>query len=501
MIALAFLALAAFAAPETPIHEQIRASLAAGETALQASRWRASSEAYERVLQLMRSNSLQINIAAESQLYNNVGWAAFRLGEYERALARYEASARSCDRALVEGFSECLNKVYDNLHELVHKTLKRRGLAIEWMREGVESAARAASRRGLVGGAALRLGGSCACASATCSSSTAASTRPRRRCAPPRGRAGEAARTRPLAPRAACGASRAFDARRRALLQEAATYVGWSRAFRRDWAGASDAHVTAAPLALPRDAGCARPRWRVQEGWFFPGAAAGDDEAADPGAFAGESWTVHALPVADVNWAPKPASAPRCVARRAAGAPVAGCGGARTDGGVARVRLVEIPDAFLGGRDGSALWQRKPHCVLFAGEMGASGSLPTDWGSPGVNGGLEASASDDEDRVPADALNSAPGDVVAIEAAVVLFDAREGHKMFWHHQAECVSRLALVLARLFDRDGSPAAHLPQKTRAALQRAVVLFPRRSRRRCAPSSARATAPRAPSSGRGA
>ncbi|KAH8063159.1 DUF563-containing protein [Aureococcus anophagefferens] len=101
--------------------------------------------------------------------------------------------------------------------------------------------------------------------------------------------------------------------------------------------------------------------------------------------------------------------------------------------------------------------------------MGASGSLPTDWGSPGVNGGLEASASDDEDRVPADALNSAPGDVVAIEAAVVLFDAREGHKMFWHHQAECVSRLALVLARLFDRDGSPAAHLPQKTRAALQR--------------------------------
>ena len=143
MIALAFLALAAFAAPETPIHEQIRASLAAGETALQASRWRASSEAYERVLQLMRSNSLQINIAAESQLYNNVGWAAFRLGEYERALARYEASARSCDRALVEGFSECLNKVYDNLHELVHKTLKRRGLAIEWMREGVESAARA----------------------------------------------------------------------------------------------------------------------------------------------------------------------------------------------------------------------------------------------------------------------------------------------------------------------------------------------------------------------
>ena len=95
MIALAFLALAAFAAPETPIHEQIRASLAAGETALQASRWRASSEAYERVLQLMRSNSLQINIAAESQLYNNVGWAAFRLGEYERALARYEASARS----------------------------------------------------------------------------------------------------------------------------------------------------------------------------------------------------------------------------------------------------------------------------------------------------------------------------------------------------------------------------------------------------------------------
>ena len=36
------------AAPETTVHEQIRSALATGEAALQASRWRASSDAYER---------------------------------------------------------------------------------------------------------------------------------------------------------------------------------------------------------------------------------------------------------------------------------------------------------------------------------------------------------------------------------------------------------------------------------------------------------------------
>ena len=34
------------AAPETTVHEQIRSALATGEAALQASRWRASSDAY-----------------------------------------------------------------------------------------------------------------------------------------------------------------------------------------------------------------------------------------------------------------------------------------------------------------------------------------------------------------------------------------------------------------------------------------------------------------------
>ena len=42
------------AAPETSVHEQIRSALATGEAALQASRWRASSDAYERALHLMK---------------------------------------------------------------------------------------------------------------------------------------------------------------------------------------------------------------------------------------------------------------------------------------------------------------------------------------------------------------------------------------------------------------------------------------------------------------
>ena len=104
------------AAPETTVHEQIRSALATGEAALQASRWRASSDAYERALHLMKHHKLQINVAAESQLTNNVAWAAFKLGDHERALRHYEASARSCDAALRDGFNECLNKVYDNLH-------------------------------------------------------------------------------------------------------------------------------------------------------------------------------------------------------------------------------------------------------------------------------------------------------------------------------------------------------------------------------------------------
>ena len=33
------------------------------------------------------------------------------------------------------------------------------------------------------------------------------------------------------------------------------------------------------------------------------------------------------------------------------------------------VRLVEIPNAFLGGKDGSALWQRAPHCVFLRAKL------------------------------------------------------------------------------------------------------------------------------------
>ena len=241
-------ALATSSQSESTIHEQIRTALAAGETSLQASRWQSSSEAYERALHLLQSNSLQINIAAESQLYNNVGWAAFRLGDYERALARYEASARSCDRALQEGFAECLNKVYDNLHELVHKTLKRRGLAIEWMREGVESAARAAARRGLGRGAALRLGEVVRVRLGYLLVLHGSLDEAEETLRPLLEFALEDAAANATADDAAFGlfaATNLFDARRRALLQEAATYVGWARAFRRDWAGASDAHVRA----------------------------------------------------------------------------------------------------------------------------------------------------------------------------------------------------------------------------------------------------------------
>ena len=47
--------------------------------------------------------------------------------------------------------------------------------------------------------------------------------------------------------------------------------------------------------------------------------------------------------------------------------------------------------------------------------------------------------------------------------------------MFWHHQTESVSRLALALCRLFDRDGKAASDLPEQTRNMLSRAVILFP--------------------------
>ena len=244
---------------------------------------------------------------------------------------------------------------------------------------------------------------------------------------------------------------------KRALLQEAATYVGWSRAFRRDWTGASDAHAVGAALALPRDAsGCTLPRWRVQDGWLTPE----------------RSWTVHPLAVKAPILRFGNVVAPICAVRRRFGAkdrPGAG------PGWCARRNRVYLPDLsdwwrsptlFLGGKDGSALWQRAPHCVFFAGEVTSSGAPPPDWGDAAANSGLT-----DRDVV----LNSEPEDTITIESALLLFDAREGHKMFWHHQTESVSRLALALCRLFDRDGKAASDLPEQTRNMLSRAVILFP--------------------------
>ncbi|CAH0374226.1 unnamed protein product [Pelagomonas calceolata] len=442
----------AVAAPETTVHEQIRSALATGEAALQASRWRASSDAYERALHLMKHHKLQINVAAESQLTNNVAWAAFKLGDHERALRHYEASARSCDSALREGFNECLNKVYDNLHELVHRTLRRRGLAIDYLREGLASAKRAIDERGLDEAALLNLDGNVRVRLGYLLVL--------------HGELNEAESTLgPLLRHALTNTTGSSEhglftgpnVEKRALLQEAATYVGWSRAFRRDWTGASDAHAVGAALALPRDAsGCTLPRWRVQDGWLTPE----------------RSWTVHPLAVKAPILRFGNVVAPICAVRRRFGAkdrPGAGpgwCGASEPSLSPGLARLVEIPNAFLGGKDGSALWQRAPHCVFFAGEVTSSGAPPPDWGDAAANSGLT-----DKDVV----LQSEPEDTITIESALLLFDAREGHKMFWHHQTESVSRLALALCRLFDRDGKAASDLPEQTRNMLSRAVILFP--------------------------
>ena len=194
---------------------------------------------------------------------------------------------------------------------------------------------------------------------------------------------------------------------KRAFLQEAATYVGWSRAFRRDWTGASDAHAVGAALALPRDAsGCNQPRWRVQDGWLTPE----------------DRWTVHPLAVKAPILRFGNVVAPICAVRRRFGAkdrPGAGpgwCGASEPSLSPGLVRLVEIPNAFLGGKDGSALWQRAPHCVFFAGEVTSSGAPPPDWGDAAANSGLT-----DKDVV----LESEPEDTITIESALLLFDASE----------------------------------------------------------------------------
>ncbi|KAJ8598855.1 hypothetical protein CTAYLR_010448 [Chrysophaeum taylorii] len=367
IIIIISLAASALAAAETSsIFEEIRGTLSAGERALQSQRWREASEFYEHALERMRRNSLLLNVAAESQLYNNVGWAAFKLGDYERALRRFEAGARSCDVALDEGFSECADKVYENLHELLHKSLGRRKAAIAWMRQGV-AATTTAGRGGDV--VRARLGYLLLLEDDL----------------------DEAERV--LSPLLAKSSTAA-----RSVQQEAAAYVAWARALRRDWPSASDWFATSARLSLlPENSSEQKAiSWRIQEGWFPP-----------------TSWRVHPLTTADV-----------------------------------RVRLVEIPDAHLSGEDGAALWRGN---VIFAGEHSCSGALPSDWGVPS-----EYRA----ERAP---------------PAILLFDMREGHKMFWHHQTETVTKLCVLLSRIFDRNAMPPPGLPADTRTSLAAAVVVFP--------------------------
>ena len=361
------------------VFEEIRRSLSGGEAMLQQEEWALASAAYESALDLMRENSLWINVAAESQLYNNVGWAAYQLGDYDRALDRFAAGARSCDRALEEGFVECVDKVYENLHELVHKTLGRRREALGWLRRGVALAAAKGGPDAALA-ARVRLGFLLVLEDEL-----------------------EAAEQvlEPLS----------SSHEQQALLQEAALYLGWGRALRRDWPGASAAFARSARLALPRNDSC---QWRVQEGWLegdtvvWPLAIWFDDEEA-------------------------------------------------------RVRLVEINDVHVSGEDGTVFWKPAPACVMYSGEHTIAGSLPTDWGVEAVTAGTG-----DETLVTHPTAERRG-------AAVVLLDSRQGHKMFWHHQTETVTRLCVVVSRLYDRDGTPALDLPADVRRALDAATILVP--------------------------
>ncbi|KAJ1447682.1 hypothetical protein M885DRAFT_541882 [Pelagophyceae sp. CCMP2097] len=434
---------------EQSVSDAIKGMLYRGEAGLQAGRWRQAAETFREALALLEAHALRINVAAEAQLHNNLGWATFHLGAHDEALTHYGASARACEAALPtsheikdRGFGECLEKVYDNIFELVYRTMHERDAAIEWMRNGVAAAARVAAAQPaldalVLGGTVLvRLGyllvlsDDLDAAEATLAPLVDAALR-------------DAVDDDYLAsPR------HAWPAKRRALLQEACVYLGWARAFRRDWPGASDAFDIAAGLGLPRDGrGCARGgRWRIQEGWAPPSGSR-------------PTWrTYKATLEASRYAAARGAPAPWCVAR-GAGAVCAAPAAARD---AATVVLVEIPAARLGGQDGAMLWQAAPDCVFFAGEHTASGSLPVDWGVTTV-GGEELLVGDSN------------ADVLRIESAILLLDAREGHKMFWHHQTETVARLLLVLDDVVTGDVFSGLLPRAQRRDVADRAVVLFP--------------------------
>ena len=470
----------------------VRGSLAQGERALQRSDFKAALEAYEAALSLLKEHALWINTGAETQLYNNAGWAAMQLGLYDLALERFDAAAKSCDK---NDDDDCGRKVYENLHELVHTTLHRREAAVEWMRRGLASS----ERTDLAGAEAIDVGdvvrvrlGYLLVLEDRLTEAEAV-LRPLL----------EAYVNATFLGKQTDKNSSSVDVsrgnRRRSLVQETATYVAWSRAFQRDWHGASDAFAIAAAAAVPMTGQrCNHGSWRLREGWFEGGKFVripANEEIGSAGpkkmttSLEGDNWRVYALPVS----APPPFSGtpPWCRGRRGpVGKDQEDCGPlhddrdywrAWTDVPSANVKLVELNDAYLGGEDASVLWQPPPNCFVFVGDRAVASSLPREWGVQKVNDGFKkdifSMAPNYDERMflgQEDATNS-----TVIDAAIVLVDARGGHKMFWHHQTETVTRLAVVLARLFGSgSGSslePASDLPDRARRGLRRSVLLYP--------------------------
>ena len=74
------------------------------------------------------------------------------------------------------------------------------------------------------------------------------------------------------------------------------------------------------------------------------------------------------------------------------------------------------------------LWQPAPYCRVFAGEHSLSGSLPFDWGRGDADADAAAPV-----MTAARPEEGAPG-VRSVGSALVLFDMRRGHKMFYHYQ-------------------------------------------------------------------
>lgn len=445
------------------LFDEIRAHLGTAEKALEKHAWSQALVAYEDALEMMNVHSLSINDSAETQLFNNAGWAAFQLGEYDRALTLYGLGARSCETALIDQSfrnSRCIDKIYENLHQLLHLDMKQPRRAIEWLKEGVAASERVADALGMVGEAKMEMGQVVAVRLGYCLVLDHQ----------------DSAAEELLAPFISQNTSYEWrtDAFRRPLIQEAATYLGWSRKNRRDWIGASRAFATAARLALPvDDETCA---WRVQEGWL-------DDENV----------TVWPLPTrapfrptsGGDRSSRSPTLPPWCIARGTRGSQTCSAFSDSLDGwtrrqeiadDVARVKLVELNNIYVSGEEGSAVWRPFPHCVFYTGDHTASSSPPTDWGVEAVMAESEGPRTVAIARKDTDSLVRSPEiDASKSGVAVLLFDMRDGHKVFWHHQTETITRLSIVLARLFDSDASPAADLPSSVREKLDTAKIIYP--------------------------